>query len=293
MQTTDFRHSAKAPPQRAGIGLRARHHAEIVASRPDVGWLEIHAENYMGGGAALHHLQAARARWPVSVHGVGLSLGSAAGLDAAHVARLARLVDRIEPLFVSEHLSWSGLPGLYLNDLLPLPYTEEALGIVAANIDRVQTALHRQILIENPSVYLGFEHSPMTESEFLIELARRTGCALLLDVNNIFVSAINLGDDPRSLLAGFAGAPVREIHLAGHTAKEIDGVPLLIDDHGGPVSDSVWSLYDAAIGLFPEAATLIEWDSNIPELDVLVAEAARADARRQVIQTGGVHARAL
>lgn len=290
MQTAHNRHSAKAPLQRSGIGLRARHHAEIVASRPDVGWLEVHAENYMGGGAPLHHLDAARHEWPISVHGVGLSLGSTEGIDTAHLARFVRLIDRVEPLFVSEHLSWSGLPGLYLNDLLPLPYTEEALALVADNIDRVQTALRRPLLIENPSVYLGFDHSPITESEFLITLARRTGCALLLDVNNIFVSAINLGRDPNSELAGFAGAPVYEIHLAGHTAKEIDGVPLLIDDHGSPVSDPVWSLYDAAIGLFPDAATLIEWDSNIPELDILVAEAARADARRQAAQAGGCHA---
>ncbi len=290
MQTTYTQHCASAPLRRTGIGLRARHHAEIVASRPDVGWLEIHGENYMGGGPAFHHLDAARREWPVSLHGVGLSLGSVEGIDKAHLGRLVRLADRIEPLFVSEHLSWSGLPGLYLNDLLPLPYTEEALGIVAENIDRMQMELRRQILIENPSVYLGFSHSPMTEPEFLIELARRSGCALLLDVNNIFVSAINLGRDPKAELADFAGAPVKEIHLAGHASKDIGGTALLIDDHGGPVSDPVWSLYDDAVALFSDAATLIEWDSNIPELETLVAEAARADARRALGGREGHHA---
>lgn len=280
MHMTQIRHSAAAPLRHTGIGLRARHHAEIVASRPDVGWLEVHAENYMGGGAPLHHLEAARQEWPISLHGVGLSLGSANGLDEAHLARLARLADRIEPLFVSEHLAWSGLPGLFLNDLLPLPYTSEALAVVAGNVDRIQSALRRQVLIENPSTYLDFVHSSISEPEFLIELARRTGCALLIDVNNIFVSAVNLGRDPKADLAGFTGAPVREIHLAGHTRKDVDGVALLIDDHGGPVEDPVWSLYGDAVALFPDAETLIEWDSNIPELDVLVAEAARADARR-------------
>lgn len=267
------------PRMRSGIGLRAPHHAEIVASRPAVGFLEVHAENYMGGGAALHHLEAARREWPVSLHGVGLSLGSAQGLDASHLARLARLAGRIEPFLVSEHLSWSGLPGLYLNDLLPLPYTQEALAVVVENVDRAQTALRRRILIENPSAYLEFHRMEMSEAEFLIELARRTGCGLLCDVNNIFVSAVNLGRDARADLLALAGAPVGELHLAGHCVKEIDGTPLLIDDHGREVPESVWELHEVAAALFPSAPALIEWDSNIPPLDILVAEAAKADAR--------------
>lgn len=267
------------PRMRSGIGLRAQHHAEIVASRPAVGFLEVHAENYMGGGPALHHLEAARREWPVSLHGVGLSLGSAKGLDESHVARLARLAERIEPFLVSEHLSWSGVPGLYLNDLLPLPYTEEALAIVAENVDRVQTSLRREILVENPSAYLDFNGTKMSEAEFLIELSRRTGCGLLCDVNNVFVSATNLGRDARSDLLALAGAPVRELHLAGHCVKEIDGTPLLIDDHGREVPESVWELHEIAAELFPSAPALIEWDSNVPPLDVLVAEAAKADAR--------------
>ena len=276
-------HPERTPtsPACAGIGLRATHHAEILASRPAVGWLEVHAENYMGGGPALHYLEAARREWPVSLHGVGLSLGSHAGLDQAHLARLARLSERIEPFLISEHLSWSGLPGLYLNDLLPLPYTEEALSITVRNVDRAQTALGRRILVENPSAYLEFSTSCISEPEFLIELARQTGCALLCDVNNIFVSATNLGRDPRSWLMAMAGAPIAEIHLAGHCRKEISGVPLLIDDHGGAVAEPVWELYDLAVALFPDARTLVEWDSNVPPLYTLVAEAAKADARKR------------
>ena len=278
--------SVKTPLLKAGVGLRARHHAEVVASRPDVGWFEIHAENYMGGGTPLHHLERVRADYPVAVHGVGLSLGAAEGIDPHHLARLATLAERIEPMLVSEHLAWTGLPGqhLYLNDLLPLPYTEEALATVAANVDRVQSALRRSILIENPSVYLAYADSPIPEPEFLAALAARTGCGILCDMNNIHVSCANVGGDPFAYLERLPANAVGEMHLAGHCIKDIDGTRLLIDDHGSPVAPAVWSLYERALTQFPNAPTLIEWDTDVPELDVLVAEAAEADRCRAAVE---------
>jgi hypothetical protein len=264
------------------VGLRARHHAEVVASRPDVGWFEIHAENYMGGGPPLYHLDRVRAHYPVAVHGVGLSLAAAGGIDPHHLTRLAKLIERVEPMLVSEHLAWTGLAaqGLYLNDLLPLPYTEESLAIVADNVDRAQDVLRRHILIENPSLYLAYASSPIPEPEFLTELARRTGCGILCDVNNIHVSCANIGGDPLTYLRALPAHAVGEMHLAGHCVKAIDGATLLIDDHGSRVAPAVWALYRHAIGLFPDAPTLIEWDTDIPELDILAAEAAKADDQR-------------
>lgn len=283
--------SAKGALLKTGVGLRARHHAEVVTSRPDVGWFEIHAENYMGGGPPLHYLERVRAQYPVAVHGVGLSVGGANGIDPHHLARLARLVERIEPVLVSEHLAWTGLPGqhLYLNDLLPMPYTEEALAVTAANIDLVQSALRRPILIENPSLYLAFAESPIPEPEFLGALAARTGCGVLCDVNNIYVSCTNVGGDPFAYLDMLPASSVGEMHLAGHCAKQIDGVRLLIDDHGSRVASAVWALYDRAVTLFPNAPTLIEWDTDIPDLELLAAEAAEAD-RRQNSTMGKRHA---
>lgn len=259
-----------------GIGLRAPHVAELLAARPAVGWLEVHAENYMGGGAAAAELDRVRRHYPVSLHGVGLSLGSAEGIDEAHLARLKALVERIEPARVSEHLSWSVSGGRYLNDLLPLPYTEEALALVAANIDRAQTALGRGVLIENPSRYLRFRHSPIPEAQFLAELVRRTGCGLLCDVNNIFVSAQNLDFDPIAYLDALPAASVAEIHLAGHAAVHRDGEALLIDDHGSPVAPAVWALYCAALRRFGPVASLVEWDKNLPDLATLLGEAEKA-----------------
>ncbi|HWI25436.1 MAG TPA: DUF692 domain-containing protein [Stellaceae bacterium] len=260
-----------------GIGLRAPHVAELLAARPVVGWLEVHAENYMGGGTAAAELDAIRRQYPVSLHGVGLSLGSAEGIDDAHLARLERLVERIEPARVSEHLSWSVSGGSYLNDLLPLPYTEEALAQVAANIDRAQTALGREVLIENPSRYLRFRHSPIPEAEFLAALVRRTGCGLLCDVNNIFVSAQNLNLDPIAYLDALPAASVGEIHLAGHAAVRRDGEPLLIDDHGSAVAPAVWTVYCAALRRFGPVASLVEWDKNLPDLATLLGEAVKAE----------------
>lgn len=269
-------------PPCAGIGFRSPHFAEIVATRPSVGFLEVHAENYMaGGGPMLRQLESLRSDWPVSIHGVGMSLGSAEGLDARHLERLAALVGRIEPMLVSEHLSWSVAGGVYLNDLLPLPYTRESLAVVAANVERLQDKLRRRVLIENPSAYLRFAASELSEAEFLVELARQTGCGLLFDVNNVHVTCANLGGDPGAWIDALPAEAVAEIHLAGHTVTDADGVSILIDDHGSEVSPPVWALYERAVRRFPAAATLIEWDSNLPALPVLLAEAQQADSRRR------------
>lgn len=265
----------------AGIGFRTPHWNDVVASRPTVGFLEIHAENYMLGGPAMTRLETLRGSWPISVHGVGLSLGTAEGIDDTHLERLAALVDRIEPSLVSEHLSWSVSGGVYLNDLLPLPYTEESLDAVATNIHRVQDRLRRRILIENPSAYLRFRHTTLDEPTFLAALVEKTGCGLLFDVNNVYVSTANLGGDPMAWMRGLPAAAVLELHLAGHAVNDADGVDILIDDHGSPVAAAVWDLYREAVRRFPQAPTLIEWDSDLPALDVLVGEARSADAHRE------------
>ncbi|HWT99374.1 MAG TPA: DUF692 domain-containing protein [Terriglobales bacterium] len=261
-----------------GIGLRALHHVPIFQERPAVGFLEIHAENYMTDLTARIAL-AARQFWPISVHGVGLSLGGAEALDRDHLNRLARLVDDIEPLLVSEHVAWCRQGGIYLNDLLPLPYTEEALHVLVDHVSEVQDKLGRQILMENPSTYLQYNHATLSEGAFLAELARRSGCGLLLDVNNLYVNQRNHGFDPLRTFTEIDPATVKEIHLAGHHEAVRDKATILIDDHGCPVSAAVWSLYDVALQRFA-APTLIEWDSRLPDLDVLVAEASVADRHR-------------
>jgi uncharacterized protein (UPF0276 family) len=265
----------------SGIGLRAPHVDAIQATEPAIGWLEVHAENYMGGGPAVRALERLRASYPLSVHGVGLSLGSADGFDAAHLERLARLVERLEPALVSEHLSWSVTGGAYLNHLLPLPYTEASLALVSAHVARVQDRLGRTILVENPSGYLRFQDSPIPEAEFIAALARRTGCALLCDVNNIHVTCANLGGDPFAYLAALPADAVAEIHLAGHAVNDADGRAILIDDHGSPVAEPVWALYEHALALFGARPTLIEWDTDVPPLDVLLAEADKAARRME------------
>lgn len=262
----------------AGIGLRHVHHRDALESRPPVGFLEVHPENYLGGGGAVRCLTELRRDYPVSLHAVGLSLGTDGPLDRQHLSRLACLVERIEPWLVSEHLSWCSAEGVYLNDLLPLPYTEEALAVVARHVEETQEALERQILIENPSTYLRFAHSTLSEWEFLAEVVRRTGCAVLLDINNLYVSAMNHGFAPGPYLEALPPAAVREIHLAGHHVKQVDGVTLRIDDHGSKVDAAVWALYREAIARFGLLPTLIEWDTDIPPLPVLVGEAAKADA---------------
>jgi uncharacterized protein (UPF0276 family) len=261
----------------AGIGLRAPHVAEIARDRPATGFLEIHAENYLTESPALGAVERLRPDYVFSLHAVGLSLGSVEGVDEAHLARVAALVERLEPALVSDHLSWSVVGGRYFNDLLPLPYTEEALAVVVRNVERLQEALGRQISVENPSCYLGFAHSTLGEPEFLAELVRRTGCGLLLDVNNVVVTAHNLRLDARGWLRGLPGRAITEYHLAGHAVNDADGEPILIDDHGSQVSEGVWALYDEVVSHFGQRPTLVEWDTDIPPLGVLLGEAARAD----------------
>jgi uncharacterized protein (UPF0276 family) len=272
---------SRAPvPASAGIGLRAVHHHDVLDGAPPVGWFEAHSENYFAaGGPVIAALERIRERYPLSLHGVGLSLGSTDPLDAAHLAHLRRVIARFEPGLVSEHLSWSSSGGRFANDLLPLPYTEEALAHVGARIAEVQERLGRQILIENVSSYLQFSGSEMTEWEFVAGVAARSGCAILLDLNNIYVAARNHGFDAYRYLHSMPLAAVRELHLAGHTAVPCDGGgELLIDTHGGPVCAAVWDLYRAALRRFGPLPTLIEWDTDIPSLAILTDEAAKADA---------------
>ena len=266
-------------PARAGIGLRSPHVGEVLATRPALPWLEVHPENYLGGGPAVRALLAIRRDYPLSVHAVGLSVGSADGVDRRHLARIKDLVDRVEPSLVSEHLAWSQVGGAYLNHLLPLPYTEESLATVVRNIDAVQTAFGRRILIENPSGYLRFATSTIPEPEFLAALVTRAGCGLLCDLNNIYVTSENLGLDPVAYLEALPPEAVGELHLAGHSANDADGRTILIDDHGSPVGPAVWALYERALGRFGARPTLIEWDTDIPPLEVLLGEAQRAEAR--------------
>jgi uncharacterized protein (UPF0276 family) len=274
----DFRTGTRAETfARAGIGLRGPHLAAIVAAPPAVGFLEVHPENYMGGGPVLAALECLRRDRDLSLHGVGLSLGGTDCIDCVHLNRLAELVERLEPAFVSEHLSWSMVDGIYLNDLLPLPYTQEALDLTADHIKRVQDRLRRRILIENPSSYLRYCSSTLSEPAFLLALVERTGCGLLCDINNIHVSARNLGFDPLSYLDGLPGGSIEEFHLAGHSVNEVGGQEILIDDHGSVVADEVWALYRSALSRFGPRPTLIEWDSRLPALPVLLAEAAKAD----------------
>jgi uncharacterized protein (UPF0276 family) len=266
-------------PALPGIGLRFPHHKAVIVQRPRVAWFEVHSENYMGGGAATRDLEAIRRDYPVSLHGVGLSLGSADGLDAAHLDRITRVVQRIEPGLVSEHLSWSISESQYLGDLLPLPLTEEALGVVCNNVDRFQQALRRRILIENPSSYLQYRHSTIPETEFLSTVAQRTSCGILCDVNNIFVNAANHGWDALAYLDALPPGGVKELHLAGHTVKSLsDGAVILVDDHGSQVDAAVWELFGKAVQRFGALPTLIEWDTNVPPLEALIEQANRAAA---------------
>lgn len=265
-------------PACAGIGLRSEHVHEVLETRPALGWVEVHSENYFGRGIPRHYLERIRKDYPISLHGVGLSVGSTDALNRDHLAALKELIATIDPLFVSEHLSWSSVGGRYLNDLLPLPYTEEALAHVAARVAEIQEHLGRQILIENISSYLQFEASAVPEEEFLAALAKRSGCAVLLDVNNIYVSATNHGFDAYRYLQAIPVHAVREMHLAGFTRKTFDGGELLIDTHNRRVVPEVWRLYEAAVARFGAVPTLIEWDSDLPPLAVLLDEARHAQA---------------
>jgi uncharacterized protein (UPF0276 family) len=268
-------------PARAGIGLRLPHHSRVMEERHAADWLEVHAENYMSSASAARELDIIRRDHALSLHAVGLSLGSADGVSDTHLVRLSGLILRYAPALVSDHLSWSSIEGVHLPDLLPLPYTEEALKIVARNLDRAQSALKRQILLENPSTYLQVSLSTMGEAEFLGELVRRSGCAILLDINNIYVSARNQGGDPaaslRAYLRAIPAAAIEEIHLAGHAVQRLEsGRDLRIDDHGSAVCTDVWRLYQTTVAAIGARPTLIEWDNGIPDLTVLQAEAEKA-----------------
>jgi len=262
-------------PPATGVGLRAPHVRHVLEQRPAVAWFEVHSENYFAdGGPDLAALDRIRADYPLALHGVGLSLGSADPLDYTHLAKLKRLAARVEPAIVSEHLCWSGVGGRHYNDLLPLPYTDEALAHVCARIDEVQAYLGRTLVLENVSSYYAFPEATIPEWEFVAAVATRTGCRLLVDVNNIHVNARNHGIDPLAFLAAMPRAAVAEIHLAGHD----DSGPIVIDTHGAPVAPEVWTLYRAALARFGRVPTLIEWDTDIPEFAVLAGEAATAQA---------------
>ncbi len=270
-------------PAQAGIGLRLPHQSQLLASRPRVAWLEVHPENYMADEPALAELEEVRASYPLSLHAIGLSLGSVEGVDRSHLQRLRRLVHRLKPALVSDHLSWSMSGGQFLPDLLPLPYTEEALRVVCRNVEQVQEVLGRKILVENPSTYLQFAASAIPEAEFLAAVARGTGCGVLFDVNNVFVSASNQRLEAGQVLAGWCRAldpsSVREIHLAGHALVSRGEEQLRVDDHGDHVCDAVWSMYEQVLAQFGPRPTLIEWDTRLPALPVLLSEAALAQAR--------------
>ncbi len=267
-------------PDTPGVGYKPQHHAQIMADSGAVGWLEVHAENYMGdGGRPLAQLRALAERFPISVHGVGLSIGGEGPLDTDHLARLKHLVGWLQPASFSEHLAWSTHDSHFLNDLLPLPYTRATLNRVADHIDRVQDVVGRRMLLENPSSYLAFAESTWSETDFLAEVARRTGCGLLLDVNNVFISATNLDFTPQAYIDAFPLDLVGEMHLGGHDEQSDDhGAPLLIDSHGREVADPVWALLDHTLGRSGPRPILIEWDTDVPDWPVLEAEAARAAA---------------
>ena len=265
-------------PAKAGIGLRAVHHQAVLDEAPTVTWFEAHSENYFAdGGAQIEFLERIRSRYPLSLHGVGLSLGSVDPLNVDHLRKLDRLIRWSEPAFVSEHLSWSSVGGIFLNDLLPLPYTEEALRHMIARVGEMQDRLRRQVLIENISSYLRYDFETIPEAEFLVALAAATGCALLLDVNNVYVNARNHTFDPYAFIRAIPGRLVREMHLAGHSVNRHGEHELLIDTHSSPVCPEVWDLYEHAIRCFGPRPTLIEWDADIPTLARLVAEADRAN----------------
>ena len=282
-------YAGKAPPGGplpacAGVGLRSVHLRQVLAEQPAIPWFEIHSENvFAEGGFPVASLARIRESYPVSLHGIGLSLGSADPLNEAHLARLGAAVERFVPALVSEHLSWSSIGGRYLNDLLPLPYTEEALSHMVSRVGIVQDRLRRRILIENPSAYLVCEDADYSEWDFLVALARRSGCGVLLDVNNLYVNSVNQGFDPRTYMAAIPGTLVEEIHLAGFSVQNVDGHEILIDTHNQRVWPAVWELYRETMAMLGPRPTLIEWDADIPPLAVLMAEAAQADRIMEAI----------
>jgi uncharacterized protein (UPF0276 family) len=272
-QTADRRHR---PATHVGVGLRAPHILEVLTHRPEIPWLEVHSENFIYDMPALELLLRVRDHYPLSLHTVGLSLGSAGDLDQQHLHRLCELVSVTEPALVSDHLSWSTVDGTHWNDLLPLPYTQETLETLVRHVDQVQSALDKQILLENPSVYLQFKESTLSEQQVLTELVRRTGCGILLDLNNLIVNAHNVGTDPYAYINALPASAIKELHLAGHATNTVNNTATLVDDHGSRVQEPTWALYRHAITQFGTRPTLIEWDNNLPELQVLLCEARRA-----------------
>ena len=281
MNPTELKSVVRSPqsiPVSAGIGLRAQHHEELLRDAPSLSWLEAHSENYFAaGGAQIDTLLQLRERYRLSLHGVGLSLGSADPLNKEHLSQLKRLIDLTNPGLTSEHLCWGSVDGTFMNDLLPLPYTNEALQHMIDRISAVQDYLGRQILIENVSSYLQFKDSVYREADFLVAMADASGCGLLLDVNNVYVSSRNHGFDAQKFIAAIPAYHVHEFHLAGHTVNRHNDREILIDTHSDRVCDDVWSLFDYAIRHVGPRPTLIEWDTDIPSLNTLLAEAAKAD----------------
>ncbi len=265
-------------PARAGVGLKAQHYQEILEAKPDIGWFEFHPENYMGDGGPPHkYLTAVRENYPLSLRGVSLSLGSPEPLNRQHLERLRKLIRRYEPGLVSEHIAWCSLDGTYFDDLIALPYTEETLDIICDHVSETQDYLGRQILVENPATYLQFQQSEIPEPEFLLAVIKRTGCGILLDINNVYVAAQNHGFDVTAYLEQIPPQFIGEIHLAGHTLETLNGAELRIDDHGSEVTEAVWSLYKEIMQRAPDVPVLIEWDTRIPDWSVLFGQAQIAD----------------
>lgn len=276
----------KSPPiANAGVGLRYQHHQDFIDLKPKISWIEVHSENYFGGGMPLNYLQRIRENYELSLHGVGLSLGSSERIRKTHIKMVQKLIELVSPIFVSEHLSWNITQNFYLNDLIPVPYTQESLRIFVRNIDEVQNILGRQILIENPSAYFQYSFGDYSETEFLSHLVNQTKCGLLLDINNVYVTCHNQHTDPLTYIKEIPANAIQEIHLAGHATKVIDDSVILLDDHGSKVADAVWQLYKKAIDIFGIKPTLIEWDSNIPPLDILIREAEIANRYLEVEPT--------
>jgi uncharacterized protein (UPF0276 family) len=270
----------RCPPDLAGIGLRLPHLAEVVATRPAVAWLEVHPENFLANPHATELLTELSHHYPIYIHTVGISIGSAGQVDRAHLRRLRAFIDAIDPVLVSGHLAWSTNEGVYLNDLLPLPYTEEALRTIAAHLDEVQNVLGCSYVVENPSTYVAFTTSTMTEVEFLNELVHRSGCQLLCDVSNVYLSAHNMEYDPYRFIEDLPAMAIRELHLGGFTLEDDEASPgttLLVDTHASAIAEPVWDLYDHALRRFGRKPTIVEWDSELPSLQALVGQAARAD----------------
>ena len=286
------RNSDRSLPTKAGVGLRLPHLAEVVATRPPAAWFEIHPENFLANPHASELLLDLARDYPISVHTVGVSIGSAGGIDRAHLKRVRALIDRVDPVLISGHLAWSTHAGEYLNDLLPLPYDEETLRLVSVHLDEVQDYLGRPYLVENPSSYVGFGASIMTEVQFLSELVDRSGCRLLCDVSNIHLSAHNMGFDPYRYIDGLPAAAIGELHLGGFTAEDDEGNPgsaLLVDTHAARIAEPAWKLHAHALRRFGPKPTMIEWDNDIPPFATIMAEAATADAVADAALTPDIH----